>query len=139
MFYIKSKAPDGRAVKSEITDENVFTKCPECGRELAVDLGEVFSEGEGDLFSTNIICSRCTVRELADRAKAMGPITVPATYEAIVMLGHVLISAGNYAEVSNLLGLFDIDDFEELETSEYTAFGKALEELAIELMEGALL
>ncbi|GHU53456.1 hypothetical protein FACS1894132_05660 [Clostridia bacterium] len=62
MFYTKTKLPTGRTVKTEITDENVFTKCPECGCELPVDLAEILSDGESDLFSTSIICSRCTAK-----------------------------------------------------------------------------
>ena len=42
MFYIKTKLPDGKTVKTDVTDENVFTRCPECGKEIGVDLAELF-------------------------------------------------------------------------------------------------
>jgi len=45
MFYIKTKLQSGKTVKTEITDENVYTCCSECGREIPVDLAEVFSDG----------------------------------------------------------------------------------------------
>ena len=48
MFYIKTKLPDGKPVKTEVTDENVFTRCSECGKEISVDLAELFSDGNGD-------------------------------------------------------------------------------------------
>ena len=47
MFYLKTQMPNGGVAKTEITDENVYTRCPDCGRELPVDLVEVFSDGKG--------------------------------------------------------------------------------------------
>ena len=32
MFYIKTRKPNGKTIRTEITDENVFTRCPDCGR-----------------------------------------------------------------------------------------------------------
>lgn len=59
MFYINGNCPNGKGFSIEITDENVFTCCPNCGRELSVDLAKLFSEGEGDLFSTHVVCCEC--------------------------------------------------------------------------------
>ena len=50
MFYIKTELPDGKTVKTEVTDENVFTRCPGCGDEVSVDLAELFSDSESDLY-----------------------------------------------------------------------------------------
>ena len=43
MFYVKEKISDAVNVTVEITDENVFTRCPGCGDEVNVDLAELFS------------------------------------------------------------------------------------------------
>lgn len=59
MFYVKREI-DGTIIKEEITAENVFTICPRCGKELQVDLAEVFPDGEIDLEGTSIICKDCT-------------------------------------------------------------------------------
>lgn len=61
MFYIKAKLSDGVTIKTEIT-ENVFTVCPECGREHAVDLVEVLRGGDADLYSTQVLCSECSAK-----------------------------------------------------------------------------
>lgn len=60
MFYVKSKINDESEIRVEITDENVFTICPKCGQEHAVDLSEIFSDGHSDLFSTSVYCRKCS-------------------------------------------------------------------------------
>lgn len=45
MFYIKSR---GR--KINLRNDNVFTRCPVCGREHAVDIVETFRGGFADLY-----------------------------------------------------------------------------------------
>ena len=67
MFYLKTELANSKVVKIDITDENVFTRCPDCGRELPVDLVEILSDGEGDLFSTSITCSACTQKRAEKR------------------------------------------------------------------------
>ena len=59
MFYVKREI-DGTIIKEEITAENVFTVCPKCGKELQVDLAEIFPDGEIELEGTAIICEDCT-------------------------------------------------------------------------------
>lgn len=63
MFYIKHES-DGVTVKAEITDENVFTICPECGKEHGVDLSEVFKGGDADFYSTSVYCPECSAKRL---------------------------------------------------------------------------
>ena len=53
MFYVKTSFGYADVV-TEIHCDNVFTRCPECGSELNVDLAEVFSDGDADLESTSI-------------------------------------------------------------------------------------
>lgn len=60
MFYVKEKLSDAVAVSIEITDENVFTRCPGCGDEVSVDLAELFSDGESDLYGTAVYCDECS-------------------------------------------------------------------------------
>lgn len=59
MFYVKTKINEGTEIRTEITDENVFTVCPQCGQEHAVDLSEIFSDGHSDLFGTAVYCRKC--------------------------------------------------------------------------------
>ena len=41
MFYVKETIGDTTEINIEINDENVFCRCPVCGREVLVDLEEV--------------------------------------------------------------------------------------------------
>lgn len=54
MFYLKHKGK-----RLEIHDDNVYTRCPQCGKERVVDLQEILSSGDGDLYGTAIFCSSC--------------------------------------------------------------------------------
>jgi hypothetical protein len=119
MFYIKSKQKNGKTVKTEITDENVFTRCPECGRELPVDLAEVF--GEGDLFSTSILCSACT----KNRKRPLAADIV-ITLDGLRLLTEVMNKAGYGEQIFDLFMQFEVDDIEELTTEQYKPFANAL-------------
>lgn len=65
MFYVKEPIDDAMEVTIEISDENVFCRCPVCGREVPVDLEEVLGDGKGDLFGTAVLCEDCS-RELME-------------------------------------------------------------------------
>lgn len=59
MFYVKERLNDSMEVSIEITDENVFCRCPMCGLEVAVDIAEILSDGDSDLFGTAVFCEEC--------------------------------------------------------------------------------
>lgn len=54
MFYMKLK---GR--KITLREDNVFTQCPVCGKEHAVDVVDIFRDGLADLYGTSIYCPEC--------------------------------------------------------------------------------
>lgn len=58
MFYVKVR---GRKVN--IREDNVFTRCPACGKEHAVDIVELFSGGDIDLYGTAIYCPECAEKD----------------------------------------------------------------------------
>ncbi len=58
MFYVKERINGGAEISIDITDENVFCRCPRCGSEVAVDLENVLSS-EGDLYGTSVFCDKC--------------------------------------------------------------------------------
>ena len=41
MFYVKEPIMDNMEFQMEITDKNVFCRCPVCGKEVSVNLEEV--------------------------------------------------------------------------------------------------
>lgn len=69
MFYVKET--NGQcAITVQITDENVFTLCPKCGREIPIDLQELFEGGDVDLCGTTILCEECWKEESGRKAAA---------------------------------------------------------------------
>lgn len=66
MFYVKTKINEETTITTELTDENVFTICPECGKEFAIDLYDVFADG-GDLFGTAIYCAECSSKRIKSK------------------------------------------------------------------------
>lgn len=116
MYHIKTKLPGGKVIKTEITDENVYTCCPDCGVEFPVDLLEVFSS-EGDLFSTSIICPECTKKHFEKQKPAM---------EDIVLLATALCRLGYSKQVLCLYNKFGIGAIQELEARDYGAYTDAL-------------
>lgn len=61
MYYIKAEIAQEVTIKAEITDENVFTTCPDCGVEHPVVLADtVDADGRLDLFGTAIYCPECS-------------------------------------------------------------------------------
>ncbi len=60
MFYVKAIINDAVEITTEIQDDNVFCACPGCGCEVEVDLAEIFSMGNSDLYSTSVYCPKCS-------------------------------------------------------------------------------
>ena len=125
MFYIKTRKRNGKTTRTEITDENVFTRCPECGRELSVDFAEVFGDGEGDLFSTAIICSACTKKRLPKRGYSEGG---KITIEGLMLLTGALFEAGYNEQLNEVYDRFGIDEVAELTHDQYAPFAAAIVE-----------
>ena len=60
MFYVKTQLDANSAIVTEITDGNVFTRCPDCGCEIGVDLNDVIDDGQLDLHGLRVCCPKCS-------------------------------------------------------------------------------
>lgn len=61
MFYVKTLLGANTAIVTEITDENVFTRCPDCGAEICIDLNDVIDEdGQLNLYGLGVCCPECS-------------------------------------------------------------------------------
>lgn len=61
MFYIKTKVTDSLELKVDLYDDEIFTSCPTCEKEIAVStelLKDMLNDG-GDFASTLIYCNEC--------------------------------------------------------------------------------
>lgn len=59
MIYVKAKT-DEAEIKVVITDENVYTLCPICGKEHMVDIIGLCEDGNFDLYGTSVYCPECS-------------------------------------------------------------------------------
>ncbi len=66
MFYVKEKISDTVDIAVEIHDDNVFCTCPGCGGEVCIDIAELFSDGESDLYGTAVYCSKCSKKRMEE-------------------------------------------------------------------------
>lgn len=61
MFYVKIPVRTGE-MPIQLTSENVYTKCPECGKEHIVDLEKLVKEKKGlNLRTTRVSCPECSL------------------------------------------------------------------------------
>lgn len=57
MYYLKN----GKK-KLFIEDDNIFTQCPRCGKEIQIDLADAVIDGALDLYGTSWYCERCSTK-----------------------------------------------------------------------------
>lgn len=58
MFYVKTKSNEGTTIKIELTTQNMFTICPDCGEEFSVDLQSLF-DSKNNSIENAVYCSAC--------------------------------------------------------------------------------
>lgn len=69
MYYVKSNITDELEVRVELTDENIFTVCPRCSKEVLVDFSEIFRDKTPDLYGTSVYCESCSRKIRRERKK----------------------------------------------------------------------
>ncbi len=61
MFYIKTHISDNVEIKVDICDDEIFTQCYECGKEVQVEremLKKILEDG--DLVNSSLYCKECS-------------------------------------------------------------------------------
>jgi hypothetical protein len=132
MFFVKTRQQSGKVVRTVITDENVFTDCPECGSELPVDLVELFADCECDFFSTRVYCASCSKNRRNKRHRFMNGMQI--TTEALALLADSLCDAGQGEFVKMVFDEFEIEELHELMPHQHEAFAKSLAELVADVL-----
>lgn len=70
-YYVKGHTEAGRPFTVTIEDDNIFTRCPVCGREHHADILELSRDGGFDLYGTAVFCRECSENH---RSKRKGSI-----------------------------------------------------------------
>ncbi len=60
MFYLKQRLFGDTTILREIHADNVYTRCPCCGKEFTVDLAAVLRDGASGLEDTVVLCDECS-------------------------------------------------------------------------------
>jgi len=60
IFYVKVKLPNGKTIKHQLYDDEIYTDCGGCGKEMSVDIVElaVSIVNGADLIGTTWYCSK---------------------------------------------------------------------------------
>jgi DNA-directed RNA polymerase subunit RPC12/RpoP len=117
MLYTKARLKDGRIVRSGIQENNTYAVCSECGKEIPVHLGEIFSADNTDPLDADIVCPECTRKHFRKQKPTM---------EDLVLLATVLCRLGYTKQILSLYGDFGITAIQELRVQDYGIYAKAL-------------
>ena len=69
MFYIRVPLSDAVSLCVKIRTGCVFTRCACSGREMTVDLADVFANGVKELENTDVLCRECAALLTERRGK----------------------------------------------------------------------
>lgn len=64
MFYTKLRLSENSKVITRLSDKNVYSICPKCGKEIQVNLSDVLKEEDTDLHTTCVYCKSCAKKWL---------------------------------------------------------------------------
>lgn len=69
MFYVKTQIANIE-IKIELYDDEIFTSCNNCGKEIEVDSQALISVlQDGDLASTSLACVECTSKSREEKSQ----------------------------------------------------------------------
>lgn len=66
MLYVKEKIGVAE-VRVALQYDNVFTVCPDCGKEHKVDLADFLADEDFDIEFSEIYCVECTAKRMMER------------------------------------------------------------------------
>lgn len=70
MFYVKKKINDDTELKINLYDDEIYTTCPKCGKEMKLDTEDVKLVLRDSDFSSGILyCEECS-KEINKNAEA---------------------------------------------------------------------
>ena len=69
MFYVKTQLNKDAMIEVDITDTNVFCRCPFCGQEVPVDLDDFVRDEDFSVADSEVACEKCSRKVLAGDRK----------------------------------------------------------------------
>ena len=68
MFYVKANLSPDVTLIAKIHNDKIYTRCPDCGEELPVDLDELIHDDQIDLDESSINCPICFLKHFMKEA-----------------------------------------------------------------------
>lgn len=69
MFYIKTNISNGVEIKIDLFEDEIYTQCPKCGKEIQINSEELADIIKDQcLTSTNVYCKDCA-KEVIKKCK----------------------------------------------------------------------
>lgn len=65
MFYVKTQLNDDSMLEVDITENNVFCRCPLCGTEVPVNLDDFTGDEDFSVYTSGVACANCS-RKVAE-------------------------------------------------------------------------
>ena len=65
MFYVKTQLNDDAMLEVDITENNVFCRCPLCGDEVTVNLDDFTGDEDFSVYSSEVVCGKCSRKVVA--------------------------------------------------------------------------
>ncbi len=69
MFYVKTQLNNDAMLEVDITDTNVYCRCPFCGAEVPVDLDDFTGDEDFSVNTSEVACEKCSRKYLAGDRK----------------------------------------------------------------------
>ena len=69
MFYVKAKLSPDVILIAKVRNDNIYTRCPDCGEELHIDLNHLIYEDQIDLDESACYCLNCFYKRLKEARK----------------------------------------------------------------------
>ena len=64
MFYVKTKISNSVEIKAELYEDEIYTQCPKCGKEIQIEAEELANIIKDQaLASTSVYCKQCSKEE----------------------------------------------------------------------------
>jgi hypothetical protein len=62
VFYVKATLSPGVTLITRVQNDNIYTRCPDCGKELQIDLNQLIHDDQIDLDESSINCPICFLK-----------------------------------------------------------------------------
>jgi len=123
MIYLKTNINDDIEIRISIYDDELFTTCPDCGKEIEVDTESLrMILKNGDLSSTSMCCEECSARRVSKNTEGIETL-------GLTVRGYNVLKRTGISTIAELLERWaDIENLRNMGRKAYNDIGEKLAE-----------